>query len=346
MSTDLRIATRPLADFRRASVKRKLPFAAGDMQRAATGRGFTKGLTDSFKNMLEKVALPDGSLDAIGPARQGGSWADACFIHAIPGADDSPGVVVLTDGSLRQVVSCRGINTLLFDAEEKDRLANDLTNLINSIEFDIQIVATSRNLPVDEYLSRYQSHVNSGDLFLLWYAEQTDRWFRAMQEVSYIPLREFHIVVEYTPPDAGNLLNGFYRTRRRSVESHEEYVQCLERNVRIVQDQLRVSGLEPEVLNRRQLRDLIYQHLNPRLSELCSEAPPTSRGNTEACTLARSGLKIDRNNLWLDGTYTATQYLKKTPHETWSGWLVDLLCLNGEYTFSMFAHACGQDQAD
>ncbi len=301
----------------------------------------------SEPNWFEKTLLQinnHAKRDVISKRSVRPSWSEACFIHAIPGDDLDPGVIVLTDGSLRSVLSCRGINALLFDPDERDRLAQDLTNLANTIDFDIQIMVTSRNLPVDEYLSRYQSQLNSEDDFLRWYAHHTDCWFRAMQELNYIPLREFHVIVEYLPPDCKRL--GTQKERwdgRRSSELHARFVVQLERQVRMVQDQLRNSCLEPEVLTRKQVRDLVFQHLNPQLSEETADAPRSTPLMAEASTLARSALRIHNDHLWLDGTCVATQYLKEPPHETWAGWLVELMCLNAQYTFSLFVHACNQD---
>ena len=278
------------------------------------------------------------------PAKAQPSWSEVCFIQAIPGEEGDDGVLVLADGSLRQVVSCRGINSLLFDPEERDRLAQDLANLANIIDFDIQILVTSKNLPVDEYLSKYQSQVVCKDDFLRWYANYTDRWFRSMQEITYVPQREFYIVVEHQPADTRKLgLMGRWNGKR-SHQLHEESLGGLTRNTRVVEEHLRQSGLEPRILNRNELRTLIYQHLNPRLSEKDREVPPSVPGVTESCTLARSGLRIQNDHLWLDGAYVGTQYLDKLPPHSWSGWLIELLTINAEYTFSLFVHACNQER--
>ena len=71
-----------------------------------------------------------------------------------PGDDEDEGLVVLADGSMRKYISCKGINALLFDEADRESMARQFTNFVNSCESDIQVIIKSRNLPVDEYLSR------------------------------------------------------------------------------------------------------------------------------------------------------------------------------------------------
>jgi type IV secretory pathway VirB4 component len=89
---------------------------------------------------------------------------------------------------------------------------------------------------------------------------------------------------------------------------------------------------------------LIYSDLNPSLYEKDGDAPPSRTNVSEASVLAGSALKVTDEYLWLDGKYIGTQYMFAPPHETWMGWLVDLLTLSVEYTLSLFIHQCDQDK--
>ncbi len=269
------------------------------------------------------------------------SWQDVCFIHSIPGDDDDEGLLVLGDGSMRKFISCKGINALLFDEAERDKLARDFASLANSIDSDIQILVTSRNLSVDEYLSRYQKEIKTDNDYLRWYADYTDKWFRRVQDVHFVPQRDFYVVVSYQPPDCRHVTRGW--NGKRSVQKHEEFLEDLNRYTKTVFEQLRHSNLRPNILNRREMRNLIYLHLNPSLAVAESDAPPSRPGISEASVLARSGLKVTDNYLWLDGKYVGTQYMQQVPHETWMGWLVELLTLSVEYTVTLYIHCCDQD---
>ncbi|HEY9868116.1 MAG TPA: hypothetical protein V6D08_02825 [Candidatus Obscuribacterales bacterium] len=269
------------------------------------------------------------------------SWQDVCFLYAIPGDDEDEGLVVLADGSFRKYISCKGINALLYDEADREAMARQFTNFINSCETDIQIIVKSRNLPVDEYLSRYQTLIKTDNDYLKWYADYTDKWFRRQQDVTFVPQREFYVVVSYQPPDCKGATGW---SGKRSIQKHEEYVAALDRLTRTCLEQLRVSMLRPQILKRREVRNLIYSDLNPSLAERDPEAPPSRPNISEASCLAGSALKVNDEHLWLDGKFIGTQYMVQPPHETWMGWLVDLLTLSVEYQLTMFIHCCNQDK--
>lgn len=306
--------------------------------------GLLGGLPPMIRELLPFDAPPVEEKEITGPPkdkRTSASWQDVCFIHSIPGEDEDEGLLVLCDGSMRKFICCKGINALLFDEAERDKLARDFASLANSIDSDIQIIVTSRNLSVDEYLSRYQKEIKTDNEYLRWYADYTDKWFRRVQDVHFVPQREFYVVVSYQPPDCRHVTRGW--NGRRSVQKHEEFLEDLNRYCKTVFEQLRGSNLRPQTLTRREMRNLIYAHLNPSLAESEPDAPPSRPGVTEASVLARSGLKVTDNYLWLDGKYVGCQYMQQVPHETWMGWLVELLTLSVEYTVSMFIHCCDQD---
>lgn len=315
---------------------------------AASSANLLSGLLSNLPPMVRELLPFDTGVaeekEIAGPPkdkRTSASWQDICFIHSIPGEDADEGLLVLGDGSMRKFIACKGINALLFDEAERDKLARDFASLANSIDSDIQILVTSRNLSVDEYLSRYQKEIKTDNDYLRWYADYTDKWFRRVQDVHFVPQREFYIIVSYQPPDCKYVSRGW--NGRRSVHKHEEFLEDLNRYHKTVFEQLRGSNLRPQTLTRREMRNLIYSHLNPSLTEHEPEAPPSRPGVSEASVLARSGLKVTDNYTWLDGKYVGCQYMQQVPHETWMGWLVELLTLSVEYTVSMFIHCCDQD---
>lgn len=310
----------------------------------AQANGLAGFLPKAIMDLLPFGTTGQSNQESSGPPRKKpqASWMDVCFIHSIPGEDNDEGLLVLADGSLRKFIGCKGVNALLFDFAEREALAKQFAALANALETDIQVIVMSRNLSVDEYLARYQKVLRTENEYLRWYADYTDKWFRKVQEVSFVPQREFYIGVSYNPPDTKNKTGGW--SGRRSIQKHEEYVEYLDRLVKTVFEQLRGSNLRPHILPRSELRDLIYCHLNPQLSSTDEAAPPSAPGVSEASVLARSGLKVNDEYLWLDGKYVGTQYLAQPPHETWLGWLVDLLTLSVEYTLSIFLHTTDTDQ--
>lgn len=309
--------------------------------------GFYNALPSTLRDILpfgsENGAFKDTTEEAPKDKRGDTSWQDVCFIYSIPGEDDDEGLVVLADGSMRRYISCKGINALLFDEGDREMMARTFAAFANSCDSDIQIIIKARNLPVDEYLSRYQILIKTDNDYLKWYADYTDKWFRRVQDVHFVPQRDFYVVVSYQPPDcktsSGKPWNG-----RRSLQKHEEYLETLNRLCKTAFEQLRSSNLRPSMLTRREVRNLIYSDLNPALSQREHDAPPSRNGVSEASCLAGSAMKVMDDQLWLDGRFIGTQYMQQPPHETWMGWLVDLLTLSVEYTLSLFVHTCDQDK--
>ncbi len=347
---------RPAGSGVRASGRDGSPTVAGKSSAVRAKSGHHSGQGPSLSGLLGDLyaGLPTVVRDLLpipssgdGPAappkdkRGTASWQDVCFIHSIPGDENDEGLVVLADGTMRKYVGCKGINALLFDDAERDQMARQFTAFANSCDSDIQIIIKSRNLSVDEYLSRYQVHVKSDIEYLKWYADYTDKWFRRVQDVTFVPQRDFYIVISYQPADCKNLSTPW--NGRRSIQKHEEYLDSLNRLVRTALEQLRASNLRPHILTKKEVRNLIYCDLNPTLSGTDHEAPPSRPDISEASCLSRSALKVKDEHLWLDGKFIGTQYLAEPPHETWMGWLVDLLTISVEYTFSMFVHVCDQD---
>jgi conjugal transfer ATP-binding protein TraC len=308
------------------------------------------GFYNSLPPLVRQV-LPFGSPDGEEPPeedgppatkRQTNSWQDVCFVYAIPGEDNDEGLVVLADGSFRKYIGCKGINALLFDEADRESMARNFAAFANSCDTDMQIIIKARNLPVDEYLSRYQMLIKTDNDYLKWYADYTDKWFRQVQDVHFVPQRDFYIVVSFKPQDVQGSTKPW--NGKRSVQKHEEYVEQLNRLTKTAFEQLRSSSLRPHILTRKEVRGLIYSDLNPRLSQREHEAPPSRADLSEASCLAGSGLKVKDEHLWLDGRFIGTQYMVTPPHETWMGWLVDLLTLSVEYTLSIFIHTCDQDK--
>jgi conjugal transfer ATP-binding protein TraC len=308
--------------------------------------GFYNSLPLTAREMIPLRSLlsefkPNGNGQSDG--RKGtGSWQEVSFIYSIPGEDIDEGLVVLADGSFRKYIGCKGINALLFDEQDRESMAKRFADFANSCDSDIQIIIKSRNLPVDEYLSRYQNQVKTDNDYLKWYANYTDQWFRRVQDVHFVPQRDFYIVISYHPPDVVGLTEPW--SGKRSIQKHEEFVESLDRLTRTAFEQLRQANLRPQILTRKEVRNLLYSELNPRLAQREPDAPASDPTMSEAACLAGSALKVTEEYLWLDGRFIGTQYMAQSPHETWMGWLVDLLTLSVEYTVSIFIHACNQDK--
>jgi type IV secretory pathway VirB4 component len=314
---------------------RECPFCSESIRKAAARCRFCRSPQPIKENFHQTFALPN----ITRPDKKGKSeLKSVCFIDSIPGEDDADGLVILIDGSLRRYIKCEGINALLFDESERDALARAFSCFANTCESDIQIIARSRALTVDDFLSSFQSSAESDDDYLNWYADYTNKWFRRVQNVHFVPHREFYVVITCQPPERRKGENKTKASPTHPDHDHKKDLLALDRLTRTACEQLRASSLRPKLLTRKQVRDLLYSELNPSLAQREPAAPPSVDGKPEAALLAASALKVSEEHIWLDGRYVSTQCLKEVPRMTWMGWLVDLLTISVEFTMSIFIH--------
>src|SRR3989344_1138148 len=71
------------------------------------------------------------------------------------------GVVVLKNGSLRQVILVDGINFDLKSQEEQDIIISSYQHFLNSIDFTIQFSIHSRKLNIEDYLKRMEEKMEN-----------------------------------------------------------------------------------------------------------------------------------------------------------------------------------------
>ena len=67
-------------------------------------------------------------------------------------ADIRDNVVILKNGSLRAVVEVAAINFELRSEEEQIAILQNFQKFLNSVDFPLEIVSTSRRLNIDDYL--------------------------------------------------------------------------------------------------------------------------------------------------------------------------------------------------
>mgnify|MGYP001150797352 FL=1 len=71
------------------------------------------------------------------------------------------GVIILKNGSLRSILNVSGINIALKSNEEQESIIVSWRNLLNYLDFPLEVVVHSRRVNIENYLNFIQEKINN-----------------------------------------------------------------------------------------------------------------------------------------------------------------------------------------
>jgi hypothetical protein len=187
----------------------------------------------------------------------------------VPIKEIRDGVVVLKNGELRSVLLCQAINLDLKSADEQTAVILQFQSFLNALEFQIQIVASSRRLDIRPYILQLENRLEQieGDLLRI----QTREYIQFIQQFNDtydIMSKYFYVVVPYgsglTLSSDGLL--GFLSPKKSGVQDtaqFEEGRSQLEQRVAIVTSGLESLGIQSTELDTPALIELYQKTFNP-----------------------------------------------------------------------------------
>jgi type IV secretory pathway VirB4 component len=191
------------------------------------------------------------------------------------------GVIFLKNGSLRQLLMVSGVNFDLKSETDQDLMTYAYQNLLNALDFSIQIFIHSRRLNIASYLQKLQECQNqeTNGLLKTQIAEYLE-FIKSFVANNAIMDKTFFVVVPYDPvvlPKAGKRLLGFIKKRGvlttpgnqipQSEEDIQRHLQQLKQRVDQVMAGLQQIGVRVVPLNTEETIELIYNLYNPQLIE-------------------------------------------------------------------------------
>lgn len=181
-------------------------------------------------------------------------------------------VVVLKNGSLRAVLGISSINFDLKSTSEQEAIISQYQNFLNSVDFPIQIVITSRKLNIENYLgflTEKEKH-QSNELLRLQISEYKN-FIRNLVSASNIMDKNFYIIVPFSPIE--NREKGFFKNLFNMMnpqknilekrETFETYKNQLYQRVDHVIAALSGIGLRIVPLKTQELVELYFYSYNP-----------------------------------------------------------------------------------
>ena len=181
-------------------------------------------------------------------------------------------VVVLKNGSLRSVLAISAINYDLKSSEEQEAIIAQFQNFLNSLDFPLQILISSRKINMEKYMEFLEGKEKelNNDLLSLQISEYK-KFIEHMVSVSNIMEKNFYVIIPFAPIEndqkgfLGNLAN-LINPRKSILEKREVFEthrnQLFQRVDHIIAG-LSGIGLRLVPLQTQELIELMYNSYNP-----------------------------------------------------------------------------------
>lgn len=195
------------------------------------------------------------------------------------------GVIILKNGSLRSVLDVAGINMDLKSQEEQFSVLAGWRNLLNNLDFPLEVITYSRRVNIHSYLNFIQEQINQETNNLLKIqGEDYYTFIKGLVTGNNIMKKKFYIVVPYDPiiikaknamsqiaETYKNLLNLKHQAFSSTIPISEEnftqyYQQLMIRQNNVVTNLIRM-GLQARPLTTKELIELFFNSYNPETFE-------------------------------------------------------------------------------
>ncbi|MBA3550631.1 hypothetical protein H0W32_00275 [Patescibacteria group bacterium] len=190
----------------------------------------------------------------------------------VPLKEVRDGYAIMKDGSMRAVILSSSLNFALKSADEQNAILYQFQDLLNSLDFSIQIFIQSRKLDIRPYLALLDARVKEqmSDLLKIQTQEYIN-FVKNFTNTTNIMTKSFFIVIPYTPAiiKKGNPLGMFKRKGTDEVEQKkidelfEENRAQIEERVAVVEQGLIRCGIRVVQLGTEEIVELFYKLFNP-----------------------------------------------------------------------------------
>ncbi|PJE58304.1 MAG: hypothetical protein COU81_01450 [Candidatus Portnoybacteria bacterium CG10_big_fil_rev_8_21_14_0_10_36_7] len=188
-------------------------------------------------------------------------------------------IVVLKNGGLRSVLLASAINFALKSPEEQDAITGSYQSFLNSLDFSLQIVITSRRMDISEYLESLENkrREQPSELLRIQIAEYLD-FIKNLTGIANIMNQMFYIVVPFAPVESttgglGKFFN-YSKNNEKQIISFEESASQLWQRVNFIISGLSQVGIKAVPLNNDELAEVYYHLYNPEAREHLAKARP------------------------------------------------------------------------
>jgi hypothetical protein len=184
-------------------------------------------------------------------------------------------IIVLKNKSVRAVLLVSSINFDLKSSEEQEAIVFGYQNFLNSLDFPIQILISSKHLDIDPYLELLKERKKSqtNELMRLQISEYGN-FIKNLTEVSQIMSKHFYVVVPFYPIEnkeggvMSKIMNVISPQQKitEDIETFESYKNQLWQRVNQISSGLSGLGVKSTALKTEEIIELLFSSYNPSLS--------------------------------------------------------------------------------
>ena len=252
------------------------------------------------------------------------------------------GIIVLKNGGLRRVITVDGVNFDLKSEEEQNIIIYAYQNLLNSIDFSLQIFIHSRKLNIEDYLKTLEGRLETEANELM--KEQIQEYLtfiKSFVESNAVMTKSFFIIVPFDPVvipgkgTASSLLGKTDKTNEIKIDPSSR--EQLEQRVEQVISSLRQVGLRAISLEDSETTELLHNFYNPSEIEKGNEIK-LREGDAIQNALAPKKIEIGQNYLKIGEKFSRSFFVLNYPRYLSSGWFSPLINLPELSDVSIFAH--------
>ncbi|MCD6528148.1 hypothetical protein J7K44_00685 [bacterium] len=183
-------------------------------------------------------------------------------------------VVILKSGELRAILMASSLNFALKSTEEQDAICFRYQEFLNSLDFPVQIMISSRKFIIDPYIEMLEKKIEqqSNELLKIQTTEYIE-FVKQLTETTNIMTESFYIVIPLTPPILAKKptwIDKIFKKNKKTEIEKERFEQLktqLWQRVEFVQNGLQNFGIRAVPLNTQELIELFYKLYNPSAKE-------------------------------------------------------------------------------
>lgn len=185
-------------------------------------------------------------------------------------------VLILKDGSLRQIIQIGSTNFELKSQDEQLAILAGFRDLLNALDFSLEIMVMSRKLNIGKYLEFLNQVIEAQQNELMRIqAVEYSRFVKELTQLANIMSKNFFVVIPfYIGPRVKGGITQIFRSIfkpseavKLNPEEFESYRTQLNQRVNLVYENLAGLGLGAKVLQKEELTNLYYRLYNPESIE-------------------------------------------------------------------------------